>query len=66
MSNVRPDLSTAEWHKSSYSSADGGECLEVSGDFPGFVPVRDSMNPGGLALVISTAAWGDFVAYVAG
>ncbi|MYV53501.1 DUF397 domain-containing protein [Streptomyces sp. SID3212] len=66
MSSNRPDLSTALWRKSSYSSGDGGECLEVADGFAGVVPVRDSKNPGGPALVISTAAWGDFVAYVAG
>jgi hypothetical protein len=37
--------------------------VEVSGDFLGFVPVRDSKNPGA-ALVIPTAAWRAFVDHV--
>ncbi|MET9480468.1 DUF397 domain-containing protein [Streptomyces sp. NPDC006638] len=65
MSNTRPDLSTALWHKSSYSSGDGGECLEVADGFAGVVPVRDSKNPGGPALTVSENAWATFVAHVA-
>lgn len=29
----RIDLSTASWRKSSYSNANGGQCIEVSDDF---------------------------------
>ncbi|MEU3563451.1 DUF397 domain-containing protein [Kitasatospora sp. NPDC006786] len=29
--------------------------------FPGLVPVRDSKDPGGPALVFAAAAWGSFV-----
>lgn len=29
------DLSGASWHKSSYSDASGGNCLEAARDFPG-------------------------------
>ncbi|WP_327236728.1 DUF397 domain-containing protein [Streptomyces sp. NBC_01317] len=65
MSNVRPDLSAARWRKSSYSSGDGGECLEVGDGFAGLVPVRDSKDPARATLTVSAAAWGDFVAYVA-
>ncbi|MFJ2646700.1 DUF397 domain-containing protein [Streptomyces sp. NPDC087420] len=65
MSNVRPDLSTAHWRKSSYSSGDGGECLEVADGFAGLVPIRDSKIPTGPTLTLPAAAWGDFVAYVA-
>jgi hypothetical protein len=59
----RPDLTTASWRRSSYSSADGGECVEVSDDFSGVVPVQDSKNPGP-ALAIPTPAWQAFVDYV--
>ncbi|QIQ04920.1 DUF397 domain-containing protein [Streptomyces liangshanensis] len=52
------------WRKSSYSNGEGGECLEVADDLPGRVPVRDSKNPSGPALVVSASAWADFVAYV--
>ncbi|MFE1933989.1 DUF397 domain-containing protein, partial [Streptomyces sp. NPDC059474] len=39
-----PDLSTVAWHKSSYSSNGGGECVEVADNLPGIVPVRDSKD----------------------
>ncbi|MFI2367209.1 DUF397 domain-containing protein [Streptomyces sp. NPDC018833] len=29
------DLSNAQWRKSSYSDANGGNCVEVAYDFPG-------------------------------
>ncbi|MFJ8476034.1 DUF397 domain-containing protein [Kitasatospora sp. NPDC094011] len=51
------------WFKSSYSS-NGGNCLEVSGHAPGLVPVRDSKDPEGPALVFPISAWGSFVAGV--
>ncbi|MGX1885595.1 DUF397 domain-containing protein [Streptomyces sp. NPDC055287] len=56
------DLTTANWHKSSYSGGEGGNCLEVSDSHPHIVPVRDSKNPNGPALVFRTAAWSAFVA----
>ncbi|MFE4335107.1 DUF397 domain-containing protein [Streptomyces sp. NPDC056831] len=56
-----PVLSTAHWRRSSYSNSNGGECVEISDDFPGVVPVRDSKNPAGPALVVQAAAWGAFV-----
>ncbi|MFF1928529.1 DUF397 domain-containing protein [Streptomyces sp. NPDC058228] len=56
------DLATATWHKSSYSGASGGDCLEVADSHPGVVPVRDSKVPDGPALVFRTAAWSCFVA----
>uniref|UniRef100_A0AAU2VY58 DUF397 domain-containing protein n=1 Tax=Streptomyces sp. NBC_00008 TaxID=2903610 RepID=A0AAU2VY58_9ACTN len=59
--NHSPELSTARWRSSSYSNASGGECVEVSDDFSGVIPVRDSKNPAGPALVVEAAAWGAFV-----
>lgn len=56
------DLSTAAWHKSSYSGASGGDCVEVLGGLPGVVPVRDSKVTDSPALLFRTAAWGPFVA----
>ncbi|TJZ50900.1 DUF397 domain-containing protein [Streptomyces piniterrae] len=58
---IRAELSNATWRKSSYSNSDGADCVEVSDDFPGVVPVRDSKNPHGPALLIPAAAWTDFV-----
>lgn len=59
--NRSPELSTARWRSSSYSNSNGGECVEISDDFPGIIPVRDSKNPAGPALVVQTEAWGAFV-----
>ncbi|MFF1902724.1 DUF397 domain-containing protein [Kitasatospora sp. NPDC058218] len=60
---MNPDLSCASWVKSSYST-NGGECLEVSASFPGAVPVRDSKDPEGPALVFPAKAWQSFLAAV--
>ncbi|QHA06169.1 DUF397 domain-containing protein [Streptomyces broussonetiae] len=52
------ELSAATWVKSSYSGANGGDCLEFA---PGFtstlVPVRDSKSPDGPVLMIPRSAW---------
>ncbi|MET7300911.1 DUF397 domain-containing protein [Embleya sp. NPDC005575] len=51
------DASAATWRKSSYSNGNGGACVEVSDDFPGLVPVRDSKAPGVGHLTIPTTSW---------
>ncbi|AJT65302.1 DUF397 domain-containing protein [Streptomyces chattanoogensis] len=58
------DLSTVTWRKSSYSNPDGGQCIEVADNHPALVPVRDSKNPTGPALVFPAAAWTCFVTAV--
>lgn len=55
------ELSVAGWRKSSHSNGDGGNCVEVSDDLPGVVPVRDSKVPDGGVLVVSARAWVPFV-----
>ncbi len=57
-----PDLSTAAWRKSSYSNGDGGECVEIADNLPGLVPVRDSKNPGGPAILFPAGSWAAFIA----
>ncbi|MFI1936360.1 DUF397 domain-containing protein [Streptomyces purpureus] len=59
---VAYDFTGAAWRKSSYSNGEGGDCVEVLDDVPGVVPVRDSKNPDGPALVVGAAAWRAFVA----
>jgi hypothetical protein len=61
MASNRIDLSDALWFKSSYSNGDGGDCVEVAGNIPGVVPVRDSKSPDGPALVVAASAWTPFV-----
>ena len=57
------DLSDAAWLRSSYSGAQG-DCVEVAPGFPGVVPVRDSKNPEGPALVVTADGWAEFVSAV--
>ncbi|WP_145499331.1 DUF397 domain-containing protein [Streptomyces sp. CFMR 7] len=61
MPSRRANLTSATWRKSSYSNSDGGDCVEVSDDFPGVIPVRDSKQPEGPALVFGAPAWAAFV-----
>ncbi|MFJ8107577.1 DUF397 domain-containing protein [Streptomyces sp. NPDC096132] len=55
-----PDLSTAEWRKSSYSEGGANDCVEVADGYPGIVPVRDSKTPTA-RLVFSAGSWSVFV-----
>jgi Domain of unknown function (DUF397) len=57
------DLTRASWRKSSYSSSNGGNCVEIA-SLPGAVAVRDSKNPDDGTLVLSPAAWRALVARV--
>lgn len=56
------DGSELEWIKSSYSTNDGPECVEVAAA-PGAVCVRDSKNVRGPQLGFAPDAWADFVTY---
>ncbi|MFD4659352.1 DUF397 domain-containing protein [Kitasatospora sp. NPDC058444] len=61
---MQSDKAAARWRKSSYSNGSGGNCIEVSDSLPGAVPVRDSKDPEGPALVFPAAAWQSFVTAV--
>ncbi|GGX08472.1 DUF397 domain-containing protein [Streptomyces noursei] len=52
------------WRKSSYSGSQAGSCIEVNDGYAGGVPVRDSKNPKGPALVVRPEAWASFVSAV--
>ncbi|GAA2242892.1 hypothetical protein GCM10010430_25640 [Kitasatospora cystarginea] len=54
------DLSGASWHKSSYSGQ-GGQCVEIASGFASLVPVRDSKDPDGPALVFTADAFAAFL-----
>jgi hypothetical protein len=58
------DLTRAVWRKSSYSSGNGGNCVEVARNLPGAVAVRDSKNPDGPKLIFTPDEWHAFVAGV--
>ncbi|MFI2778161.1 DUF397 domain-containing protein [Streptomyces sp. ALB3] len=53
------------WCKSSYSSNDGPDCVEVAASVR-TVHVRDSKNVPGPQLGFTRAAWTDFVSHAAG
>jgi hypothetical protein len=57
------DLSRAVWRKSS-RSGQTGDCVEVAGNLPGTVAVRDSKDRGGPALAVTPDSWHAFTAAV--
>ncbi|MFF7053748.1 DUF397 domain-containing protein [Streptomyces griseorubiginosus] len=53
-------MSTAlQWVKSTYSSSEGGQCLEVAVS-PQAIHIRDSKHPEGNALQVSPTTWTTF------
>ncbi|MFF3407743.1 DUF397 domain-containing protein [Streptomyces sp. NPDC002742] len=52
------------WFKSSYSSGEGGECVEVA-DRPGIVHVRDSKAGAGPVLSFASGRWAAFIEFAA-
>jgi hypothetical protein len=50
----------ATWRKSSYSDANGGQCVEVATAVG--VMVRDTTDRGGFTLSVSADAWQAFTA----
>jgi hypothetical protein len=66
------DLTGAAWRKSSFSSGNGGACVEVAilrgatEEGGSLVALRDSKDPAGPALVFTPGEWQAFVAGVRG
>ncbi|SEF93780.1 protein of unknown function [Actinacidiphila yanglinensis] len=57
-----PDASALTgWRKSTYSNGDGGSCVEIIDHHPTGVPVRDSKDPHGPALLFDAPAWTAFL-----
>lgn len=61
MAARNPNLSEATWRRSSRSSSTGQNCVEVATNLHGVVAVRDSKDPVGPKLVVSTAGWRTFL-----
>ncbi|MER5563752.1 DUF397 domain-containing protein [Streptomyces sp. NPDC002506] len=58
-----PEVAPEEaWYKSSYSSDQGGSCIEIA-KLTGQVGIRDSKDKSGPALVVPTTAWSSFVGF---
>ncbi|MER6254086.1 DUF397 domain-containing protein [Streptomyces sp. NPDC001584] len=57
-------LSGLTWVKSTYSTNDGPNCVEVA-HTPAAVLVRDSKRPEYARLAVTPAAWSGFVAHAA-
>jgi hypothetical protein len=54
--NPATDLTRAVWRKSSRSSGGGSNCVEVA-QLSSSIAIRDSKNPGGAALLVTSAAF---------
>ncbi|MFI0405341.1 DUF397 domain-containing protein [Actinomadura sp. 3N508] len=50
------DLTRAVWRKSSYTTSNGGECVELA-SVPDMVAVRDSKDPEGPKLLVTRRAF---------
>ncbi|MEU1177344.1 DUF397 domain-containing protein [Streptomyces sp. NPDC005820] len=50
------------WRKSTYSSGEGGECLELA-TCPHTIHLRDSKNPHGPRITLSSPAWAEFLGF---
>ena len=55
------DMTGARWRTSTRSSGNGGNCVEVAGNLPGRILVRDSKDRAGGTLAFAPAAWSTFV-----
>jgi hypothetical protein len=53
------------WRKSSHSSNEGANCVEVATVAPGGVRVRDSKDVAGPQLAFTVASWSAFTGFAA-
>jgi hypothetical protein len=53
-----------KWRKSSRSNSNNGNCVEVATNVVGMVAVRDSKDPHGPMLSVSSAEWRAFLSTV--
>ncbi len=55
------DLTKSRWRKSSYSSGNNPQCVEVAERTPDTITIRDSKHPDGDVLLLSRADWRAFL-----
>jgi hypothetical protein len=58
------DLSGAIWRKATRSTSGNGGCVEIAGNLPGIVAIRDSKRPEEGAHVVERSAFAAFLADV--
>ncbi|MEU0549341.1 DUF397 domain-containing protein [Micromonospora sp. NPDC005979] len=54
-------MTGAQWRKSTRSSGNGGDCVEVADNLPGVVLVRDTKDRDGGTLAFEPSQWRHFV-----
>ncbi|MFE5889013.1 DUF397 domain-containing protein [Streptomyces sp. NPDC056462] len=59
------NLAGAQWRKSSYSSDQGGDCVEIT-EIPTVIAIRDSKNPAGPIVTLDPAAFNAFLGWATG
>ncbi|WP_416980399.1 DUF397 domain-containing protein [Streptomyces sp. T028] len=59
---MKANVSGLVWVKSSYSSEEGGECVEVA-VCPHVIHIRDSKDIARRGLAVDAAAWTAFVGF---
>jgi Domain of unknown function (DUF397) len=59
-------LDRAVWRKSTHSTGNGSNCVEVAHHRPGLVAVRDSKDRGGPQLSVSDQTWSEFIQGIKG
>ncbi|MFJ2674559.1 DUF397 domain-containing protein [Streptomyces sp. NPDC087525] len=63
---MNPNPAPSAWVKSSYSTYEGGNCVEWSPSYAhahNLIPIRDSKAPHLPHLTVTPHAWTDFVAF---
>lgn len=66
MNTVRDAAALKGWRKSSYSENGSGGCVEITDAYRDGIPIRDSKDPNGPALIFPTRGWTSFVSAVKG
>jgi hypothetical protein len=58
-------MTSDRWRTSSYSGGNGGECVQVTATCStGRVLIRDSKNPSGPVLTLTSAEWSRFMEHI--